>query len=264
MPACATLSTGSKRAGGWRGSRRRCRRYLEMTEIQTRLLAEGGPAVLFENVTRMTGENYPMPVLVNCSAPSSASPGAWTASPADLREIGRTLAFLKQPEPPGGWREALDMLPLAANGHGDAPAHRGRRAVPGDRVARRRDRSRGTAGPDLLAGRAGAADHLAAGGDQGPWRAPRGRLQSRHLPDAGDRPRHHLDALAQASRRRPASSALGHRASRAVAGGGGDRRRSGHDPRRGHAGSGHACRNTSSPGCCAAARSNWSIARPCR
>src|SRR6516165_1262533 len=39
--------------------------YLEMTEIQTRLLAEGGPAVLFENVTDDDGKKYPMPVLVN-------------------------------------------------------------------------------------------------------------------------------------------------------------------------------------------------------
>jgi len=30
----------------------------------------------------------------------------------DLREVGELLAFLRQPEPPGGWREALDMLPL--------------------------------------------------------------------------------------------------------------------------------------------------------
>src|SRR5262245_62630426 len=39
--------------------------YLEMTEIQTRLLAEGGPAALFENVTRPAGGTYEMPVLVN-------------------------------------------------------------------------------------------------------------------------------------------------------------------------------------------------------
>jgi 4-hydroxy-3-polyprenylbenzoate decarboxylase len=38
---------------------------LEMTEIQTRLLAEGGPAVLFENVVGEGGRRYPMPVLVN-------------------------------------------------------------------------------------------------------------------------------------------------------------------------------------------------------
>jgi 4-hydroxy-3-polyprenylbenzoate decarboxylase len=29
-----------------------------------------------------------------------------------LRAVGETLAFLRQPEPPGGWREALDMLPM--------------------------------------------------------------------------------------------------------------------------------------------------------
>ena len=39
--------------------------HLEMTEIQTRLLAEGGPAVLFENVIRPDGSKYSMPVLVN-------------------------------------------------------------------------------------------------------------------------------------------------------------------------------------------------------
>src|ERR1700722_2963749 len=39
--------------------------FLEMTEIQTRLLAEGGPAALFENVTSTAGGTYAMPVLVN-------------------------------------------------------------------------------------------------------------------------------------------------------------------------------------------------------
>ncbi|MEE8533794.1 MAG: UbiD family decarboxylase, partial [Alphaproteobacteria bacterium] len=38
---------------------------LEMTEIQTRLLAEEGPAVLFENVRRDDGSAFDMPVLVN-------------------------------------------------------------------------------------------------------------------------------------------------------------------------------------------------------
>ncbi|MEK9645408.1 MAG: UbiD family decarboxylase, partial [Alphaproteobacteria bacterium] len=39
--------------------------HLEMTEIQTRLLAEDGPAVLFENVVDATGEKASMPVLAN-------------------------------------------------------------------------------------------------------------------------------------------------------------------------------------------------------
>ena len=39
--------------------------HLEMTEIQTRLLAEEGPAVLFENPVNEKGEPSEMPVLVN-------------------------------------------------------------------------------------------------------------------------------------------------------------------------------------------------------
>ena len=38
---------------------------LQMTEIHRRLLAEGGPAVLFENVLRADGERSSMPCLVN-------------------------------------------------------------------------------------------------------------------------------------------------------------------------------------------------------
>src|SRR5260370_939540 len=85
--------------------------HLEMTEIQTRLLAESGPAALFENVTRETG-GYGMPVLVNLFGTVERVAWGMDREPHQLREIGETLAFLKQPEPPGGWRAALDMLPL--------------------------------------------------------------------------------------------------------------------------------------------------------
>src|SRR5271170_6989011 len=86
--------------------------HLEMTEIQTRLLAESGPAVLFENVTRETGGSYSMPVLVNLFGTVERVAWGMDREPHQLREVGETLAFLKQPEPPGGWREALEMLPL--------------------------------------------------------------------------------------------------------------------------------------------------------
>src|SRR5437899_8631571 len=86
--------------------------YLELTEIQTRLLAESGPAALFENVTRETGGSYEMPVLVNLFGTVERVAWGMDREPRELREIGETLAFLKQPEPPGGWREALEMLPL--------------------------------------------------------------------------------------------------------------------------------------------------------
>ena len=86
--------------------------FLEMTEIQTRLLAEGGPAVLFENVVREGGGAIEMPVLVNLFGTIERVAWGMDREPDQLREIGETLAFLKQPEPPGGWREALEMLPL--------------------------------------------------------------------------------------------------------------------------------------------------------
>lgn len=85
---------------------------LEMTEIQTRLLAEGGPAVLFETVVREDGSRYPMPVLVNLFGTVERVARGMNREPSQLREVGEMLAFLRQPEPPGGWREALDMLPL--------------------------------------------------------------------------------------------------------------------------------------------------------
>ena len=85
---------------------------LEMTEIQTRLLAENGPAVLFENVVRKDGSPYDMPVLVNMFGTVERVAWGMDREPHQLREVGETLAFLKQPEPPSGFKDALAMLPL--------------------------------------------------------------------------------------------------------------------------------------------------------
>jgi 4-hydroxy-3-polyprenylbenzoate decarboxylase len=86
--------------------------HLEMTEIQTRLLAEGGPAVLFENVVGPAGRRYDLPVLVNLFGTVERVAWGMEREPGELREVGETLAFLRQPEPPGGLREAWDKLPL--------------------------------------------------------------------------------------------------------------------------------------------------------
>jgi 4-hydroxy-3-polyprenylbenzoate decarboxylase len=86
--------------------------HLEMTEIQTRVLAAGGPAILFENVIGPDGRKFDMPVLVNLFGTVERVAWGMDREPHQLREVGETLAFLKQPEPPGGWREALEMLPL--------------------------------------------------------------------------------------------------------------------------------------------------------
>src|ERR1700741_3753793 len=88
---------------------------LEMTEIQRRLLATGGPAVLFENVIRADGERSSMPCLVNLFgtvkrvAMGVTLEGRARATAADLREVGELLAFLRSPEPPRGFGDALEM-----------------------------------------------------------------------------------------------------------------------------------------------------------
>jgi 4-hydroxy-3-polyprenylbenzoate decarboxylase len=85
---------------------------LEVTEIQTRLLAEGGPAVLFENVLRADGSRYSMPLLANLFGSVDRVAKGMGRRPEELREVGETLAFLRQPEPPGSLKEAFQSLPL--------------------------------------------------------------------------------------------------------------------------------------------------------
>jgi 4-hydroxy-3-polyprenylbenzoate decarboxylase len=80
---------------------------LEITEIHTRLLAEQGPAVLFENV-----EGSSMPVLANLFGTVERVAWGMSREPHELRQLGELLAFLRQPEPPGGWREAVGIVPL--------------------------------------------------------------------------------------------------------------------------------------------------------
>ncbi|WP_304167333.1 UbiD family decarboxylase [Phenylobacterium aquaticum] len=92
---------------------------LEMTEIQRRLLATGGPAVLFENVVRADGEPAGMPCLVNLFgtvkrvAMGVTLDGVERTTAGELREVGELLAFLRAPEPPRGIKDAMEMLPLA-------------------------------------------------------------------------------------------------------------------------------------------------------
>ena len=84
---------------------------LEMTEIQRRLLKIEGPAILFENVVTENGKNS-IPVLVNLFGTVNRVALALNTKPEELKELGKNLAFLRQPQPPGGWKEALNMMPL--------------------------------------------------------------------------------------------------------------------------------------------------------
>ncbi|MGJ3231413.1 MAG: UbiD family decarboxylase [Oceanicaulis sp.] len=93
--------------------------HLEMTEIQTRLLAKKGPAVLFENPVHEDGRKSEMPALVNLFGTVERVARAVTLggeprrTAAQLREVGELLAFLRQPEPPRGFKDAMEMLPIA-------------------------------------------------------------------------------------------------------------------------------------------------------
>ena len=92
---------------------------LEMTEIQTRLIAQGGPAALFERPLKADGTPGDIPVLVNLFgtvkrvAMGVTLGGKERTTAAELREVGELLAALRQPEPPKSLGEALDFLPLA-------------------------------------------------------------------------------------------------------------------------------------------------------
>lgn len=82
--------------------------YLEMTEIAERVLRAGGPALLFEHP-----KGHTTPVLANLfGTPRRVALGMGESSTEALREIGKLLAILKQPEPPKGFKDALNALPI--------------------------------------------------------------------------------------------------------------------------------------------------------
>ena len=82
--------------------------YLEMTEICDRLLKRAGPAVLFEYP-----KNCSIPVLGNLfGTPDRVALGMGQESTAALREVGKLLAYLKEPDPPKGLKDAWDKLPV--------------------------------------------------------------------------------------------------------------------------------------------------------
>ncbi|MCW9051352.1 MAG: 4-hydroxy-3-polyprenylbenzoate decarboxylase [Motiliproteus sp.] len=82
--------------------------YLEMTEICDRTLRAGGPALLFENP-----KGHDTPVLANLfGTPRRVALGMGQDSVELLREVGKLLAFLKEPEPPKGMKDAWQKLPV--------------------------------------------------------------------------------------------------------------------------------------------------------
>ena len=82
--------------------------YLEITEICDRTLKQKGPALLFE-----TPKNSTMPLLGNLFGTSHrVALGMGAQSITELREVGKLLAYLKEPEPPKGMKDAVNKLPI--------------------------------------------------------------------------------------------------------------------------------------------------------
>ncbi|MDG6097930.1 4-hydroxy-3-polyprenylbenzoate decarboxylase [Alteromonas sp. ZYF713] len=81
---------------------------LEMTEIADRTLRAGGPALLFENPV-----DFDIPVLMNLfGTPERVALGMGQSSVTALREVGKLLAYLKEPEPPKGLKDLWEKLPV--------------------------------------------------------------------------------------------------------------------------------------------------------
>jgi 4-hydroxy-3-polyprenylbenzoate decarboxylase len=81
---------------------------LEMTEICDRVLRADGPALLFERAT-----GHDIPVLANLfGAVRRVAAAMGVADAAALRDVGKMLAFLREPEPPKGLRDLWEKFPL--------------------------------------------------------------------------------------------------------------------------------------------------------
>jgi len=85
---------------------------LEITELSDRVLRAGGPALLIEQ-PQDGNRRWTMPVLVNLfGTPRRVALGMGEESTEALREVGRLLAYLKEPEPPRGLKDAWEKWPV--------------------------------------------------------------------------------------------------------------------------------------------------------
>jgi 4-hydroxy-3-polyprenylbenzoate decarboxylase len=82
---------------------------LEMTALSDRVLQAGGPALLFEQPI-----GYKIPALTNLfGTPHRVALGMGATEVSELRDVGRVLANLKEPEPPKGLKDAGRLLQMA-------------------------------------------------------------------------------------------------------------------------------------------------------
>ncbi|KTC85040.1 4-hydroxy-3-polyprenylbenzoate decarboxylase [Legionella brunensis] len=93
--------------------------YLEMTAVSDKVLREGGPALLFTNP-----KDNDIPVLTNLfGTVERVALGMGEETISALREIGKLLAALKEPEAPKGFKDAFAKLPLLKQALNMAPKY---------------------------------------------------------------------------------------------------------------------------------------------
>ena len=93
---------------------------LEMTEICDRVLKRAGPALLFERP-----RGHSIPVLANLfGTPKRVAMAMGEDSVGALQEVGKLLAYLREPDPPRGLKDAWDKLPVLKKVFDMAPKER--------------------------------------------------------------------------------------------------------------------------------------------
>ncbi len=93
--------------------------HLEMTVVSDKVLRSQGPALLFTQP-----KNARMPVLTNLfGTVERVALGMGEDDILALREIGKLLAALKEPEPPKGFKDAFSKLPLLKQALNMAPKY---------------------------------------------------------------------------------------------------------------------------------------------
>ncbi|MFI4918588.1 MAG: 4-hydroxy-3-polyprenylbenzoate decarboxylase [Legionellales bacterium] len=93
--------------------------HLEMTVVSDRVLRAGGPALLFTNTP-----NHSMPVLTNLfGTVERVAMGMGEETITALRNVGKLLAALKEPDPPTGFKDAFNKLPLLKHALNMAPKY---------------------------------------------------------------------------------------------------------------------------------------------
>jgi 4-hydroxy-3-polyprenylbenzoate decarboxylase len=69
----------------------------DMAEVHRRVIARGGPALLFERPVTGSGETCPLPVMVNLFGTQARVAAGLGVRPERLGELGELLAALREP-----------------------------------------------------------------------------------------------------------------------------------------------------------------------